>query len=62
MGVTFILFSISIVLFLGTLYYLLAAQKSGVYPPRQVLRKRAGVLAGGGVFFLTLGIIFQLFS
>lgn len=38
-SVTMILFLISFLLFLGTIRYLLAIKRPGVFPPKQVLKK-----------------------
>ncbi|HAQ06132.1 MAG TPA: hypothetical protein DCR24_00805 [Bacillus bacterium] len=57
---TSLLFIISSICFFGVVYNLLALKKPGMYPPKQILRKRAGSLAGGGALFLLFGIIFLL--
>lgn len=62
MGIfTSVLFLISVAFFVGTVYNLLALKKPGIYPPKAILRKRVGTLAGGGAIFLAIGIIFSLF-
>jgi hypothetical protein len=49
-----VLFIVSAVLFGGTCKYFLDVKRPGVYPPKQLLKKRAAVLAGfGSVFFVT---------
>ena len=55
---TSMLFIISSICFIGVIYNLLALKKPGMYPPKQILRKRASSLAGGGALFLLMGIIF----
>jgi hypothetical protein len=57
-----IVFFISIAFFLGAVHNLLALKKPGMYPPKMLLRKRAGTFAGGGAIFLLLGIIFYSFQ
>ncbi|WP_342430185.1 hypothetical protein [Neobacillus sp. FSL H8-0543] len=60
-SVTMILFLISFLLFLGTIRYLLAIKRPGVFPPKQVLKKRASALAGGGGIFLVAAILLSNF-
>lgn len=62
LGVTFVFFTLSAVLFFGTFHYIIAFQKPGFYPPKKVLKKRIGTLAGGGVITLLLGIILSSFQ
>ncbi|GAM15042.1 hypothetical protein SAMD00020551_3198 [Mesobacillus selenatarsenatis SF-1] len=54
-------FLISVAFFVGAVHHLLALKKPGMYPPKALLRKRAGTLAGGGAIFLLIGIIFYTF-
>lgn len=54
-------FLVSFAMFAGAVHNLLALNKPGMYPPKVLLRKRAGSLAGGGAIFLFIGIIFYLF-
>lgn len=56
-----VLFSISSLLLLGMLFFLLSSGKAGVYPPKQVLRRKAAVLGISGAVFLLIGYVFQLF-
>jgi hypothetical protein len=60
-SVTTIFFLISLMLFLGTLKNLLAVKRPGMYPPRQILKKRAAALAGGGGIFLIFALILSNF-
>ncbi|MBM7620767.1 hypothetical protein JOC95_002622 [Bacillus tianshenii] len=55
-GITFGLFTISILLLLGGMNYFLASQRAGVYPPKRVLQQKGLVICGGGgaVFLLAL--------
>ncbi|WP_210364662.1 hypothetical protein [Bacillus sp. REN3] len=54
-----ILLITSFVLFAGAVYNLLALKKRGMYPPKHLLRKRAGSLAAGALILLILGVIFR---
>ncbi|GHH98548.1 hypothetical protein [Neobacillus kokaensis] len=56
-----ILFIICVILFLGSAKYFFALKKPGVYPPKQVLKSRAIVLAGGGGMFLLIAFMFSYF-
>lgn len=63
MGIfTSVVFLISIVFFAGSIHNLLELKKPGMYPPKALLRKRAGSLAGGGAILLVIGIIFYSFQ
>ncbi|MCM3767367.1 hypothetical protein [Neobacillus niacini] len=54
----FILCAIS---FLGAGKYFMDLQRPGVYPPKQVLKKRAGTLAAGGGVCLLIGFLLSFF-
>ncbi|WP_223700799.1 hypothetical protein [Sutcliffiella deserti] len=56
-GITFGLFTISILLIFGGVNYYLSSQRGGVYPPRKVLQQKAFVIFGAGVGTLLLAII-----
>jgi len=56
-----IFFAFSAILFFGTIRYLLELKRPGVYPPKQVLKKRAAVLAGGGGISLLVAVMFSYF-
>ncbi|WP_335872023.1 hypothetical protein [Bacillus sp. 2205SS5-2] len=56
-GVVFGFFALSIILFFGTFHYILASQKPGMYPPKNLLKRRASVLAGGGCIVFILGLL-----
>ncbi|MDE3838129.1 hypothetical protein C0966_01855 [Bacillus methanolicus] len=60
-GIIFCFFVLSAVLLYGTIHYLIATKKPGVYPPKHVLKKRAGTLAAGGIAVLILGILLLSF-
>ncbi|MDQ0973078.1 hypothetical protein QFZ31_002956 [Neobacillus niacini] len=60
-AVTSILFLLSILQFVGAIWNALALKRPGFYPPKQVLKKRATALAGGGAIFLLLTIILSSF-
>lgn len=57
-----IFFILCAILFLGAGKYLLDLQRPGVYPPKQVLKKRAGALAAGGGVCLLIGLLFSFFQ
>jgi hypothetical protein len=59
-GIIFGFFALSVILFFGMIHYFMATQKSGMYPPKNILRRRAGVLGTGGVIALLLGILLWL--
>jgi len=59
-AVTF--FFISAILFLGAGKYLFDLKRPGVYPPKQVLKKRAAALAGAGGIALILAFMLSTFS
>jgi hypothetical protein len=61
-GAASLLFALCGVLFLGAVYYMLASKKPGVYPPKAILKKRAGALAGAGAVFFLLAFILTGFS
>jgi hypothetical protein len=52
---------LSIILFFGAIKYFLKLTRPGVYPPKQVLKKRAVALAGGGGIFLLIAILITYF-
>ncbi|MEH7246683.1 hypothetical protein V7114_07765 [Neobacillus niacini] len=56
-----ILFLLCLLLFVGSIWNILALKRPGFYPTKQVLKKRASVLAGGGVLFLLLSIVLSSF-
>lgn len=47
---------------IGAAYNFFALKKPGIYPPKKVLRKRAGFLAAGGALFLLIGIVSLAFK
>jgi hypothetical protein len=59
--VTSVLFLLSILLFAGAIWNALGLKRPGFYPPKQVLKKRAAVLAGSGVIILLVSIILSSF-
>ncbi|MFD0048770.1 hypothetical protein ACFVHQ_05470 [Actinomycetes bacterium NPDC127524] len=58
MGIFFILCTMSLA---GMLYFLAAARKPGMYPPKNMLKKRAEMLGVLGCIFLLLGLIGYMF-
>ncbi|CAM3650539.1 hypothetical protein [Mesobacillus zeae] len=59
---TAFIFLISIGCFAGMLHQVLAAGKPGIYPPKRLLKKRAGSLGMGGAIFLFLGALLSLLN
>lgn len=56
-----IFFIISAILFLGTFKYFIDFKRPGVYPPKQLLKKRITALAGGGGLCLLIASILSYF-
>ncbi len=57
------LFILSMFLFLGTCKYFLDLKRPGVYPPKQILKKRAAALVGcGGICLLVASMISYFFN
>jgi hypothetical protein len=52
-----IFFSLSALLLFGTLKYLVGLKRPGVYPPKQVLKKRAAGLAGFACICLLIALL-----
>lgn len=61
-SVTVTLFILSAFLFLGACKYLFDLKRPGVYPPKQVLKKRATALAGAGGIALIVAIMLSTFA
>jgi hypothetical protein len=60
-SVAVMFFIFSAILLLGTFKYFLELKRPGVYPPKQVLRKRTVALAGGGGICLLVAAMFSYF-
>jgi hypothetical protein len=56
-----VLFLLSVLLFIGAIGNTLAVKRPGFYPPKQILKKRALALAGGGGIFLVVAMILSSF-
>lgn len=56
-----VLFLLSVLLFIGAIWNTLAVKRPGFYPPKQILKKRALALAGGGGVFLVAAFILSSF-
>lgn len=56
-----ILMVLGIVFLLGALKFLMDLLRPGVYPPKQVLRKRTAALAGAGGIFLIIALLLGRF-
>jgi hypothetical protein len=54
-------FIFSAILLLGTFKYTLEINRPGVYPPKQVLKKRAAALAGGGGICFLVAVMLSNF-
>ncbi|MEH7110318.1 MULTISPECIES: hypothetical protein [Bacillaceae] len=61
-SITVILFILSAVLLFGTGKLLLDLTRPGVYPPKQVIKKRALKLAGSGGICLLIAFMLVYFS
>ncbi|WP_312472423.1 hypothetical protein [Neobacillus sp.] len=60
-SITVMFFILSATLFLGTCKYIFDLKRPGVYPPKQVLKKRVAALAGGGGICLLIAFILSYF-
>ncbi|MFP5110851.1 hypothetical protein ACSU64_00495 [Bacillaceae bacterium C204] len=56
-----IFFIFSAILFLGAIKYFLGLTRPGVYPPKQLLKKRAAALFGCGGVFLLIAVLITKF-
>lgn len=56
-SMTTIFFLLSVFLLFGAVRYLIALRRPGVYPPKQVLKQRAGTLAAAGGISLLIAVI-----
>ncbi|MEH7417765.1 hypothetical protein V7266_21060 [Neobacillus drentensis] len=55
-------FILSAILLFTTLKYLVELKRPGVYPPKQVLKKRAAGLAGLASIFLLVAVMLSYLS
>ena len=56
-----IFFIFSAILLLSAIKYFLDLTRPGVYPPKQMIKKRATALSGGGVIFLLIAVVISKF-
>ncbi|PLS02999.1 hypothetical protein [Neobacillus cucumis] len=56
-----VFFLLSALMLLSTFNYLVKLKRPGVYPPKQVLKKRAAGLAGFGAIFLLIALMLSNF-
>ncbi|WP_394233253.1 hypothetical protein [Niallia oryzisoli] len=54
-------FSLSILSFLASIYFVTSIKKPGVYPPKYILKRRSATMAAGGLLFFLIGCIISLF-
>ncbi|MEH7254186.1 hypothetical protein V7111_18860, partial [Neobacillus niacini] len=59
-SVIIILYLLSVLLFVGSIWNVLSIKRPGFYPPKQILRNRASKLAKGGAFVLLLSIVLTI--
>ncbi|WP_064092135.1 hypothetical protein [Rossellomorea aquimaris] len=55
-GIIFGFFALSGVLFLSMVYNFISIQKPGMYPPKNILKKRAAILGSGGLVTFLVGV------
>jgi len=53
---------LSVIMLFGTLKYLVELKRPGVYPPKQVIKKRAAGLAGFACICLLFALMLSYFS
>ncbi|XXM73987.1 hypothetical protein ACQ0QQ_08905 [Lysinibacillus sphaericus] len=61
-GIIFGFFALSVVLFLSMVYNFIGIQRPGIYPPKNMLKRRAAMLGSGGVISFLIGILFWFAS
>ncbi|SEN12058.1 hypothetical protein SAMN05192533_10991 [Mesobacillus persicus] len=59
--ITFVLYTCSLASFLAMFQNLFAMQRPGIYPPKKLLKKRAGFFATSGAVLLLFGVVLSLF-
>ncbi|AYA74994.1 hypothetical protein DOE78_05910 [Bacillus sp. Y1] len=52
-----LLFLISIICLVAAVFYILSLMKPGFYPPKKLLKKRAGALLGTGILLMLAAIL-----
>jgi hypothetical protein len=57
--IIFVIFSA--IFLLGAIKYLLDLTRPGVFPPKQILKKRVAALSGGGGIFLIIALLISKF-
>jgi hypothetical protein len=60
-GIMLFFFLLSGCFFMGMLQSFLSSRRAGIYPPKNILKKRASILAVSGMVFFLLGLLFYLF-
>ncbi|MGR3763438.1 hypothetical protein [Rossellomorea sp. NS-SX7] len=57
-GIIFGFFALSGVLFLCMVYNFIKIQRPGMYPPKNMLKRRASIMGTGGVITFLIGVLF----
>lgn len=57
-----IFFILSAIFLIGAGKFIVDLKRPGVYPPKQVLKERALALAGAGVIFFFIALMFSFFQ
>jgi hypothetical protein len=60
-GIMLFFFLLSACFFIGMIHSFLATRRSGVYPPKYILKQRVNIFAASGTVFLLLALLFYLF-
>ena len=60
-GLIFFLFFLSACFFFGMFHFFLATKRSGVYPPKYVLKQKASIFAASGTVCFFIAFLFYLF-
>ncbi|MDQ0214757.1 hypothetical protein J2S13_001154 [Oikeobacillus pervagus] len=61
-GVIFGLFALSAVFFFGMFHYIFALYRPGIYPPKNILKKRAGFLGMSGLVTFLIGVLLTVMT
>ncbi|MGX1265039.1 5-bromo-4-chloroindolyl phosphate hydrolysis protein [Rossellomorea marisflavi] len=56
-GIIFGFFALSVILVISMVYNIMSFKRPGIYPPKSILKKRAGMMGTAGAASLVIGSI-----